>query len=306
MKGVVELQRFGEKVLSAMCAQEFIQAHRAVIAESGRSDIGRLFYEGGIKKGNAEVAGFLALQMRKGRLRTADAAVAAQHLLALLQSETVMPSLLGVAGPLTRKEVREATRRAVQSSSAATAPLRDTREGWHACLPIACAGSRAEPGTGSARGEQHHARPSGSAALPSPRRLPPGPRCPCGGQRTGKNWGTGLHVLATPRGTGWSIRLHANRATVKPRPDYTKTGHCGRLVGSAGRPRFCAASYLRRPCPIVAKQRRPPAVRRDVQRVFRSAQVEGALQPRVYPRDRSNSARNSSANASANAKRLPG
>jgi AcrR family transcriptional regulator len=108
------LQRFGERVLTAMCAQEFIQAQRAVIAESGRSDIGRLFYEGGPKKGAAEVAGFLALQMRMGRLRTADADVAANHLLALLQSETVLPSLLGVVGPLTRKELRESTRRSVQ------------------------------------------------------------------------------------------------------------------------------------------------------------------------------------------------
>lgn len=108
------LQRFGEKVLAVVCSQEVIQAHRAVIAESGRSDIGRLFYEGGPKKGLAELAGFLEQQMRKGRLRTADPSVAARHLLALLDSETVVPCLLGVQGALTRKELREATRRAVQ------------------------------------------------------------------------------------------------------------------------------------------------------------------------------------------------
>ena len=52
--------------------------------------------------------------MRKGRLRKADASVAAAHLTALLDSETVRPSLLGMQGPLTRRELREATRRAVQ------------------------------------------------------------------------------------------------------------------------------------------------------------------------------------------------
>lgn len=108
------LQRFGEKVLAVVCSQEVIQAQRAVIAEAGRSDIGRLFFEGGPKKGIAALAGFLERQMRNGRLRKADPHVAAGHLMALLDSETVRPSLLGMQGPLTRRELREATRRAVQ------------------------------------------------------------------------------------------------------------------------------------------------------------------------------------------------
>lgn len=108
------LQRFGEKILAVVCSQEVIQAHRAVIAESGRSDIGRLFFEGGPKKGLDELAGFLERQMRKGRLRAADPYVAACHLTALLDSETVRPSLIGMQGTLTRKELREVTRRAVQ------------------------------------------------------------------------------------------------------------------------------------------------------------------------------------------------
>jgi len=108
------LQRFGEKILAVVCSQEIIQAHRAVIAESGRSDIGRLFYEGGPKKGVAALADFLEQQMRKGRLRVADPGVAAQHLLSLLDSETVRPYLLGIRGPLTRKELRETTQRALQ------------------------------------------------------------------------------------------------------------------------------------------------------------------------------------------------
>ncbi|MBD9665508.1 TetR/AcrR family transcriptional regulator [Variovorax sp. VRV01] len=120
------LQRFGEKVLAVVCSQEVIQAHRAVIAESGRSDIGRLFYEGGPKKGLAELAGFLEQQMRKGRLRKADPHVAAAHLTALLDSETVRPSLLGMQGPLTRKELREATRRAVQVFLGGYAPASTT------------------------------------------------------------------------------------------------------------------------------------------------------------------------------------
>lgn len=116
------LQRFGEKILAVVCSQEVIQAHRAVIAESGRSDIGRLFYEGGPKKGLTELAGFLELQMQKGRLRKADPQVAARHLTALLDSETVMPSLIGIEGPLSRKDLREATRRALQTFLGGYAP----------------------------------------------------------------------------------------------------------------------------------------------------------------------------------------
>ncbi|MGJ7534845.1 TetR/AcrR family transcriptional regulator C-terminal domain-containing protein [Variovorax sp. ZT5P30] len=108
------LQRFGEKVLAVVCSQEVIQAHRAVIAESGRSDIGRLFYEGGPKKGVTAMADFLAQQMHKGRLRPADPVLAAHDLMSLLDSQTVKPSLFGIQGPLTRKELREATRHAVQ------------------------------------------------------------------------------------------------------------------------------------------------------------------------------------------------
>jgi len=109
------LQRFGEKILAVVCTQEAIQARRAVIAESGRSDIGRLFFEGGPRKGLTELAAFLERQMHKGRLRKADPMVAARHLMALLESETVAPCLLGVEGLLPRKELREAMRRALQT-----------------------------------------------------------------------------------------------------------------------------------------------------------------------------------------------
>jgi AcrR family transcriptional regulator len=109
------LQGFGEKFVAGACSQEAIQARRAVIAESGRSDIGRLFFEAGPKKGMTQLAGFLELQMQKGRLRSADPTVAAIHLMSLLDSETVTPSLLGLQGLLSRRELRDVTRRALQT-----------------------------------------------------------------------------------------------------------------------------------------------------------------------------------------------
>lgn len=109
------LQRYGEKIMAVVCSQEIIEAQRAVIAESGRSDIGRKFFEGGPEKGLLGLANFLELQMQKGRLRKADPMVAALQLMALLGSETTMPLLLGIDGRPSRKDLREATRRALQT-----------------------------------------------------------------------------------------------------------------------------------------------------------------------------------------------
>jgi AcrR family transcriptional regulator len=119
------LQRYGEKVLAVVSSQEITEAMRAVIAESGRSGIGRLFFEGGPSRGLEELAAFLELQMQRGRLRKADPRVAGRHLMALLDSESMMPRLLGIEGPLTRKELRESTRRAVQVFLGGYAPASD-------------------------------------------------------------------------------------------------------------------------------------------------------------------------------------
>jgi AcrR family transcriptional regulator len=108
------LQRYGQKIMAVVSSQEIIEAMRAVIAESGRTDIGRKFFEGGPEKGLLELAGFLELQMQKGLLRRADPRVAARHLNALLDSEVTMPLLLGVDRPPSRKDLREATSRAVR------------------------------------------------------------------------------------------------------------------------------------------------------------------------------------------------
>lgn len=117
------LQRFGEKFLVVACSPEAIQAQRAVVAESGRSNIGRLFFEGGPQQGVNQLAAFLAQQMHQGRLRTADPDVAANHLMALLESETIKPRLLGIGPAPTRKMLREATQRALQVFLGGYAPV---------------------------------------------------------------------------------------------------------------------------------------------------------------------------------------
>jgi len=109
------LRRFGEKTLVWLCMNSSIQARRAIIAESGRSGIGLRFFEGGPKKGQEELARFLELQMDKGRLRRAPPLVAARHLTALLESETVTPLLYGIEKKQSRAQVRQAVDRAVEA-----------------------------------------------------------------------------------------------------------------------------------------------------------------------------------------------
>lgn len=109
------LQRFGERMLTVLCQESAVQARRAIIAESGRSDIGVRFFEGGPKKGTAELGRFLALQMEKGKLRPSDPIVAAHHLMALLDSETITPRLFGIEKKLTKGYIREAVSRALET-----------------------------------------------------------------------------------------------------------------------------------------------------------------------------------------------
>lgn len=109
------LQKFGEQVLAVVCNEASIQATRAIIAESGRSDVGRRFFANGPQKGLDEIARVLAEQMAKGVLRDRDPRVAALHLKALLHSETVNARLYGIEKSLTRSQIRHAVRRAIDT-----------------------------------------------------------------------------------------------------------------------------------------------------------------------------------------------
>lgn len=109
------LQRFGEDTLGFLCSEQSLQMWRTIIGVAGRSDIGLLFFETGPKKGMQLMAGFLQRQMDLGRLRQADPVAAARHLSGLLESETLMPCLLGVLKAPSDAHIRGATRRALQT-----------------------------------------------------------------------------------------------------------------------------------------------------------------------------------------------
>jgi AcrR family transcriptional regulator len=107
------LRRFGEKFLSFICTPEATGTYRMVVAQSGQSDIGRRFFELGPKQGEARVATFLRAEMDGGRLKQADAVVAAMHLMGLLWAETLHRTLLGVTVSPTRQQIKQIVDRAL-------------------------------------------------------------------------------------------------------------------------------------------------------------------------------------------------
>jgi len=109
------LQRFGEKMLLSMCSEQLMQARRAIIAESGRTEMGVRFFESGPEKGMTELAQWLEQQMVAGKLRRADSLVAAYQLTALLEAETVAPALFGVRKSPTKVKIRQAVGRALDT-----------------------------------------------------------------------------------------------------------------------------------------------------------------------------------------------
>ncbi len=113
------LQRFGERMLGAICLPEIIHAYRNIMAESGKSEVGRLFLASGPQEGKRQVVAYLQACMDLGKLQRADSAVAAEHLIALLKSEVHEPLLFGARAPFSAAEIKAIVARALSAFLAA-------------------------------------------------------------------------------------------------------------------------------------------------------------------------------------------
>jgi hypothetical protein len=115
------LRRFGEKFLTFICTPEATGTYRMVLSQAGQSDIGRGFFELGPKRGEDTLTAFLQSEMDAGRLKKADARVAALHLGGLLSSETLHRTLMGVITSPPRQQIKQMVDRAVTVFMAAYA-----------------------------------------------------------------------------------------------------------------------------------------------------------------------------------------
>ncbi|KQW00851.1 TetR/AcrR family transcriptional regulator [Rhizobacter sp. Root1221] len=99
------LTRFAEALLRFLGAETTCASHRMVIAEAGRSDIGKLFYEIGPKHGLDLIADVLAGAMARKELRQTEPFVAAQHFVALTTSAIQFRLFLRAPEDLTEERV---------------------------------------------------------------------------------------------------------------------------------------------------------------------------------------------------------
>jgi AcrR family transcriptional regulator len=119
--GVV-LRDFGASFLSFATSSHSVEVKRLLIAEAGRSGIGKLFYAK-VTALQARVAASLSQFMASGILRPDDARLAASHLRALLEVELIEPLLLHVRdGSPDDEEIALAVDRAVAAFLRAYAP----------------------------------------------------------------------------------------------------------------------------------------------------------------------------------------
>jgi AcrR family transcriptional regulator len=109
-----ELLRFGQKFLAVLYSPDAIAIRHLTIAESRRSDSGKSSFERAVVPHEKQLAEFLKKAMKRGQLRTADAKIAAIHLLSLLESELLQRVLLGVLDSVKPEVISGAVRRAVE------------------------------------------------------------------------------------------------------------------------------------------------------------------------------------------------
>ncbi len=118
----VALFDFGKSFLNFICSPEQLEVRRLMIAEATRSGTGKLFFEK-ISVLRAHVSAFMSACMASGTLRREDAALAADHLGALLEAEILEPLLLRVReGSPGQREIVVAAKRAVAAFLRAYAP----------------------------------------------------------------------------------------------------------------------------------------------------------------------------------------
>lgn len=116
------LQDFGERFLNQISQPEMLGFYRSLMAEAGKSDVGRLFYERGPLEGLQLLATFMQRAMALGKLREEDKTVAAQHFLSLLRAETLEQLQLGVLGSIPAADIAPIVTRAVGVFLRAYAP----------------------------------------------------------------------------------------------------------------------------------------------------------------------------------------
>ena len=116
------LGELGKRLLRFIFSPDFVPLRRLVFADPENPEFGHMAYTSGPQRGNAMIASFLARSMARGRLRAADAHVAAWQLQALLQAELFYPVFMGAKDAVSEAEIDVCVHHAVDVFMRAYAP----------------------------------------------------------------------------------------------------------------------------------------------------------------------------------------
>lgn len=117
------LEKFGRGLLTLLYSPQVQAVRRLIVAEAGRSDLGRKLYELGPVRNEAAAAAFLQHAMDAGQLRQADARIASLHLRGLLEAEWLDRFLFQTLEPISAAEINATVARAVAAFMAAYGPV---------------------------------------------------------------------------------------------------------------------------------------------------------------------------------------
>jgi AcrR family transcriptional regulator len=110
------LTRFAEKLISFLTSDEAVAAHRMVMGAAAQSDIGRLFYEAGPKRGLTVVAEMFRHAIELGELRAEDPWILSLHFGGLVSSEHQYHRLFDPKlPPLSRVQIKRSAGRSVSA-----------------------------------------------------------------------------------------------------------------------------------------------------------------------------------------------
>lgn len=117
------LQHFGVAFIDFISQAKIIAAQRVLFAESGRTDIGKRFFDRGPCDGGAKLAAYFEQCIAQGKLRGMDTEVAAKHLMALLKAEIIEPLLFGARTMAELPPIEDGVARAVEIFLRAYGPV---------------------------------------------------------------------------------------------------------------------------------------------------------------------------------------
>ncbi|KTC52027.1 TetR family transcriptional regulator [Pseudomonas syringae ICMP 19498] len=108
--------RFGERMLMVLINDDSALAvYRMVVAESGHSDIGTMFYDSGPREFLQTVTTLMNAAMQRGQLRTTDPHIAALQLTSLLTAETDIRLYQQAPARLSVEQIQSMVKRAVDT-----------------------------------------------------------------------------------------------------------------------------------------------------------------------------------------------